>query len=96
MLLSIPVTGALIANTEITITTATVRQIRSAYKSTGSDGGVAAANVVLTVDDKADGDSGGAGHIRLQADGKKVRVGDALDAKQTIILDVEAVGDFTR
>ena len=96
MLLSLPVTGALIANTEITITSATVRQIRSAYKSTGSDGAIAAANVALIVDDKADGDSGGAGHIRLQADGKKVRVGDALDAKYMILLDIEAVGDYTR
>ena len=96
MYLSTPIVGATPANTEITITSATARHIRSAYKSTGSDGGVAAANVVLTVDDKADGDSAGAGHIRLQANGKNVRVGDALDAKQTIILDIEAVGDFTR
>jgi hypothetical protein len=96
MYLQIPVTVVILANTEITIQGAIIRQIRHAYKSTGSDGAVAAANVVLVVDDKADGDSGGAGHIRLQADGKNIRVGDALDAKQMLILDIEEVGDFTR
>jgi hypothetical protein len=96
MYLQIPVTGVILANVNIAILTITARQIRHAYKFTGSDGGVAAANVVLVIDDKADVDSAGAGHIRLQADGKKIRVGDALDAKQMLILDIEEVGDFTR
>ena len=96
MYLQIPVTGVILANVNIAIPTITARQIRHAYKSTGSDGAVAAANVVLVVDDKAEGNSGGAGHIRLQADGKNIKVGDALDAKQMLLLDIEAVGDFTR
>lgn len=57
MYLQIPVTVVILANTEITIQGAIIRQIRHAYKSTGSDGAVAAANVVLVVDDKADGDA---------------------------------------
>ena len=96
MNISIPVTGALIANADIDILTITAREIRHAYTFTGSDGAVAAANVVLVIDDKQDGNSAGAGHIRLQANGKKIRVGDALDAKNAITLDIEAIGDYTR
>ena len=93
MQIRIQITGVTIANADIAIPTAYARRIIEAYKFTGSDGAVAAAYIALTVDDKGDGDAGGAGHIKLQADGKKVRVGDALDAKNSLILNCEAVGE---
>ena len=93
MQIVIPITGVTIANADITISTAYARRIVGAYKFTGSDGAVAAAYLALTVDDKGDGNAGGVGHIKLQADGKKVRLGDALDAKNSIILYYDAVGE---
>lgn len=93
MQILIPITGISLANADITIPTAPARRIVEAYKFTGSDGAVAAAYIALTVDDKGDGNTSGAGHIKLQADGKKVRVGDALDARNSIILCYEAVGE---
>ena len=89
----IPITGVTIANTDITIPTAYAREIKEACKFTGSDGAVAAAYLALTVDDKGDGNASGAGHIKLQADGKYVRVGDNLDARNSLILNYEAVGE---
>ena len=93
MQILIQITGVTIANADIAIPTAYARSIIEAYKFTGSDGAVAAAYLALTVDDKGDGNAGGAGHIRLQADGKKARVGDGLDAKNSLILNCEAVGE---
>lgn len=93
MQILIPITGVTIANVDITIPTAYARRIVEAYKFTGSDGAVAAAYIALTVDDKEDGNTSGAGHIKLQADGKKVRVGDALDARNSLIMTCEAVGE---
>ena len=89
----IPITGVTIANADIAIPTTYARRIVEAYKFTGSDGTVAAGYLALTVDDKGDGNAGGAGHIKLQADGKKIRVGDALDARNSIVLNCEAVGE---
>jgi hypothetical protein len=91
--LIIPITGVTLANADIVIPTAYARKIAVAYKFTGSDGAVAAAYLALTVDDKGDGNASGAGHIKLQADGKKVRVGDGLDARNSLILCYEAVGE---
>lgn len=96
MQITIPITGVTVANTDITISTPEAVEIISAYKFTGSDGGVAAAHVGLTIDAKGDGNTDGAGHIKLQADGNNVRVGDALDAKNALILNYEAVGEYVR
>ena len=93
MQIVIPITGVTIANADIAIPTAPARRVVEAYKFTGSDGAVAAAYLALTVDDKGDGNAGGAGHIKLQADGKNVRVGDNLDARNSIVLNCEAVGE---
>ena len=89
----IPITGVTIANADITIPTAYTRRIVEAYKFIGSDGAVAAAYLALTVDGKGDGNASGAGHIKLQADGKNVRVGDNLDARNSLILNCEAIGE---
>ena len=93
MQIIIPITGATLANANINIPTAPARRIVEAYKFTGSDGAVAAAYLALVIDDKGDGNSGGVGHIKLQADGEKVRVGDALDARNSLILNYGAVGE---
>jgi len=96
MYITIPITGAKTANSDITILGVGAIEITRAYKFTGSDGSIAAAYTELTVDGKGDGDASAAGHIRLQADGKKFRVGDTLDAGDSIILYYTAEGEVVR
>lgn len=96
MQIMIPITAGITANTDISIPTADAIEIINAYKFVGSDGAVAAAYIPLTVDEKGDGNTSGAGHIKLQANGKKVRVGDNLDAKNSIILHYCARGECVR
>lgn len=93
MQILIPISAVTIANADIAILTEPARRINNAYKFTGSDGAVSSAYIALVVDDKGDGNASGAGHIRLQAGGKKVRVGDALDARNSLILNYEVVGE---
>jgi len=93
---TIPITSAKVANTDIAIPGVKAIGITKAYKFAGSDGNVAAAYTELTVDAKGDGDASAAGHIRLQADGMKFRVGDALDAGDSIILYYVAEGEIAR
>ena len=92
----IPIIGGTVANMDISILTTEAVEIIKAYKFVGSDGGVAAAYTELTIDDKGDGNAGGAGHIKLQGDGKNLRVGDNLDAKNSIMLFYMAVGEYVR
>ncbi|RLG33428.1 hypothetical protein DRN97_05045 [Methanosarcinales archaeon] len=96
MYATIPITSAKTANTDIEIPGVEAIEITKAYKSTGSDGSIAAAYTELTVDAKGDGNASAAGHIRLQADGKKFRVGDDLDASDSIILYYTAEGEAIR
>jgi len=95
MYTTIPITSAKTANSDISIPGVRAIEITKAYKSTGSDGSIAAAYTELTVDAKGDGDAS-AGHIRLQADGRKFRVGDDLDASDSIILYYTAEGEAIR
>lgn len=98
MFVQIPITGVTNADDliDFLLSYPVAEALRTVYRFEGSDGGVAASNIELTIDAKGDGNSAGAGHIRLQADGRSVRVGDAMDAKSTLILDYLAVGECVR
>lgn len=96
MYATIPITSVKTANSDITIPGVGAIELTRAYKCTGSDGSIAAAYTELTVDAKGDGDASAAGHIRLQADGKKFRVGDDLDASDSIVLYYTAEGEAIR
>jgi len=96
MYITIPITSVKTANSDIEIPGVRAIELTKAYKFTGSDGSIAAAYTELTVDAKGDGDASAAGHIRLQADGTKFRVGDALDAGDSIILYYTGEGEAIR
>lgn len=94
MLLIVPITASVAADADISLPAgAKLDEIGAAWKFVGSDGTAAAAFSALTVDAKGDGNTEGAGHIKLQADGTKVRVGDALDSKSMIIIFGIAPGE---
>jgi len=90
----IPITAAKAANADIPLPGgAKLHTLALAYKFVGSDGTAAAAFSTLTVDPKGDGNASGAGAIKLQANGKVVRCGDALDTKASLILVGLAPGE---
>ena len=95
MYVSIPITGIKVADANIDFLAMCPTGIRliGAYKFVGSDGAVAACNIELHIDTKGDGNTAGAGHIRLQANGRAIRVGDALDTRNSLILYYLAVGE---
>lgn len=90
----IPITQSKAANADITLPGgAKLHTLALAYKFVGSDGTAAAAFSTLTVDPKGDGNASGAGAVKLQASGKVVRCGDALDTKASLILVGIASGE---
>ena len=96
MYITIPITSAKAANSDITIPGVRAVELTKAYKFTGSDGSIAAAYTELTIDAKGNGNASAEGHIRLQADGTKFRVGDDLDAGDSIVLYYTAEGEAIR
>jgi len=93
----IPITVSKAANADIDLPGGVILdQIVSAVKFVGSDGTVAAVYSTLTVDTKGDGNASGAGAIKLQADGKKVRHGSAMGTRECLILTALEVGEVLR
>lgn len=93
-LIVVPITVDTAANADIALPGGVkLHTLALAYKFVGSDGTAAAAHSSLTVDPKGDGNASGAGAIKLQANGKVVRCGDALDAKASLILVGIAAGE---
>ena len=92
----IPITASTAANVDIALPGGVILdQIISAVKFVGSDGTAAAIHSSLGLEPKGDG-SAGAGKIRLQADGRRVRCGDALDTKCCLIITARELGDILR
>jgi len=92
----IPITVSRAANADIDLPGGVILdQIVSAVKFVGSDGVAAAVYSSLGIDPKGDG-TAAAGRIRLQADGRRVRCGDALDTKCCLIITAREFGDILR